>query len=322
MKKKRFEMLLLKNTLAIAIPAVAVFLVLIFMFLKYPVFEKVKCNNIDEAADINATLDTLYREGTTNVEYNANGIKYTGIDYIVDGKHKGSYYYSIEDKNVQIFLIKTDSPVHELNETIKGAIIKDEISTNYIVSQMMDKTDIEPGLLKNYISNYVISEVDYPHVFIAMVYILFMVPILICAAILGYTVLVWINPAIHAESRQLEVYGDPREVIYELDNQLKNSLIYKTGHIYITGEYMLVSYLTRTDVIRLDLIKYLSKNEVDVKRGIAGTSIVYRLTMSNPDKMFYEVDFNDEEIIDTIIEYIKDVNQYGPYGRNIKEINT
>lgn len=322
MRKKRFEMLLLKNTLAIAIPAVAVFLVLIFMFLKYPVFEKVKCNTIDEAADISATLDTLYMEGTTNVEYKANGIKYTGIDYIVDGKHKGSYYYSIEDKNVQIFLIKTDNPVHELNETIKGAIIKDEISTNYIVSQMMEKTDIEPGLLKNYISNYVISEVDYPHVFIAMVYILFLVPILICAAILGYTVIVWINPAIHAESRQLEVYGDPREVIYELDNQLKNSLIYKTGHIYITGEYMLVSYLTRTDVIRLDLIKYLSKNEVDVKRGIAGTSIVYRLTMSNPDKMFYEVDFNDEEIIDTIIEYIKDVNQYGPYGRNVKEINT
>ena len=67
---------------------------------------------------------------------------------------------------------------------------------------------------------------------------------------------------------------------------------------------MIVSYLTKTDVIKLDLVKYMSKNIVEPDRGLYRGKEIYRLTFSNPEKLFYEVDFSNEELVDTVIEHI------------------
>ena len=72
---------------------------------------------------------------------------------------------------------------------------------------------------------------------------------------------------------------------------------------------MIVSYLTKTDVIRLDNIKYMSKNLVEDEGGMHRKGKVYRLTMSNPDKMFYEVDFTSESLIDDVVRYIRGINE-------------
>ncbi|MDE6025273.1 MAG: hypothetical protein K2G45_07465 [Lachnospiraceae bacterium] len=310
MTGKRFEKLIMKNTFAVAIPALAVFIVLVFMFLKYPILERISNQNIDNAVNLNETLSTLYKNHTSNVTYNVKELKYTGLDYYVDGKMKGAYYYYMTDSNLVFFLMRTDKPESSITKKVKGTIVRDNVSTDYIVNQLSMEAGFSDELLKNYQCEYIISELDYPYLFIFMVYLLFLTPIIVCAIILGYTMCVWTNPSMHPQSRQLSIYGVPKAVIGELDNQLKNSLIYKSGNIYITREYMVVSYLTKTDVVRLDAIKYLSKDVVEKTNGIGRKREVFRLTMASPDKMYYEVDFANENIVNTVIKYIKDVNQY------------
>ncbi|MCM1272995.1 MAG: hypothetical protein NC225_02980 [Clostridium sp.] len=301
----------MKNTLAVAIPALAVFVVLVFMFLRYPILERISSQNIDHAINLNETLSTLYKNHTGNVTYQVTDLKYTGLDYYVDGKLKGAYYYYMTDGNLVFFLMRTDKPEASVSKRVKGTIVRDNVSADYIVNQLSMEAGLSDDLLKNYTCEYIISEMDYPYLFIFMVYLLFLTPIIICAIILGYTMCVWTNPSMHPQSRQLLAYGTPKDVIAELDNQLKNSLIYKSGNIYITMEYMVVSYLTKTDVVRLDAIRYLSKDIIEKKMGFGKKREVFRLTMENPDKMYYEVDFGSEEITDIVMEYIRDVNKYG-----------
>lgn len=310
MRNKKFETILLKNTVAVTLPAIVVFLLLIYMFMRYSVFEQIKCVNIGNIENLPARLEELEAAGTTNVKYDAQNLYYTGFDYYINGKQEGAYYYSMDESRMVLFLLKTDEPkLHIDSVTIKGKIIRDAVSTEHIVNRLSESAGLTFEWLEEYCSSYVISEPDYPYAYNTMVYVLFCAPVVICILIFVYTLLVWINPLLHPQVRQLAVYGEPGAIIEELNLQLRKKLLFKKRNIYITEDYMIVSYMTKTDVIRLDNIKYLSKNLVENEGGLRRRENVYRLTMSNPDKMFYEVDFTSEALIDDVVRYIRGMNE-------------
>lgn len=307
MKKKRFETILLKNTLAITLPAIAVFLLLIFMFTRYPLFDQIRCNNIGNIENVGQRIEELYDAGTTNVKYTAKNLYYTGFDYYVDGEIQGAYYYMMDRSYMMLFLIKTQNPKMTIDSiTIKGAIVKDVVSTEHILNRLTAETGMNFAWMQEYCCEYLVSEPDYPYSYIVMVYVFFYSPIVICVLIFVYTLLVWANPLMHPQSRQLAVYGEPGAIIEELDLQLRNRLRFKRNNIYITDDYMIVSYLTKTDVIRLDYILYLSKNLVEGAHHFRRHGDIYRLTMSNPDKLFCEVNFSSETLIDEVIACIRE----------------
>lgn len=310
MRNKKFETILLKNAVAVTVPAIVVFLLLIFMFMHYPVFNQIRCVNIGNIENLAARLEELEIAGTTNVEYTAKNLYYTGFDYYIDGKQTGAYYYSMDQDYMTLFLLKTEHPqIHIDSIKIKGKIVKDVVSTEHIINRLSENSGLDFEWMEEYCSSYVISEPDYPHAYNTMVYVFFCAPIVICVLIFVYTLLVWVNPLLHPQVRQLAVYGDPGAIIEELNLQLRKKLLYKKNNIYITEDYMIVSYLTKTDVIRLDNIKYMSKNLVEDEGGMHRKGKVYRLTMSNPDKMFYEVDFTSESLIDDVVRYIRGINE-------------
>lgn len=310
MGKKKFEKLLLKNTLAIALPAVVVFLILIFMFMHYPLFEQMKCHDINESQDREARISQLYDEATTNISVTAKKLYYTGFDYYVDNQIKGAYYYTMDGSKIMLYLIKTEAPEEFIEKIeLKGKVVKDSVSREHIIYQLATENDLDIEMVEKYFGEYIISQPDYPYSLIGLIYVFFATPIIICVLIIAYALLVWVNPIIHSQSKQLTAYGEPMAIIDELNIQLKSHLVYYKKNIYITADYMIVNYLTRTDVIKLDYIKYLSKNLIQKNTLLEKNKEIYRLTMSNPEKMFYEVDFVNEELIDDVVNYIRGVNQ-------------
>lgn len=309
MKNKKLEKILLKNTLSVALPAMALFVVLILMFLKFGMLEQAKCNEIGNVENLEEKLETMSNDKLTSVKYVAEKVKYTGFDYVVDGKVKGAYYYSVINNKMYMFLLKTDEPKQEYdNIEIKGKIIKDNVSVGHIISQLAAENNLNAAMFTEYCCGYMISEPDYPHAYIAMVYVFFASPIIVCVLIIIYVIATWMNPLLHSQTKQLEAYGEVDDIIAEINEQLSNKLLFKKGNIYITTDYMLINYINKTDIIKLDYIKYLSKNLVESKFYKINKKEVFRLTMSNPEKLFYEVDFTNEELIDDIVTYIRGVN--------------
>ncbi len=309
MFKKKFERLLLKNTLAIALPAVAVLLVIFFLLTRFSVFAQVKSVDMDEYESYEIGVENLYANNTTNVTITLNNLYYTGFDYHVNGKIEGAYYYSMEKEKLCLFLISTKNPKMHIDRVrIKGKIIKDSITTNHILERFAEDNNVDAELLETYCLDYIVSEPDYPQSYIVMLNVFFAIPVILAILIIIYTILIWYNPKMHSQCKQLEQYGETDAIIEELNSQLRTQLIYKKGMIYITRDYMIVNYFHRTDVIKLDFIKYLSKNLVEKKEFFSRATEVFRLTMSEPDSIFYEVDFISEEFIDDVVSYIRGVN--------------
>lgn len=309
---KKFELILLKNTLAIAIPAISVFAVLIAILIRYPIFDKLDCRVIDsttlEGDTIENRLNKLYDDETYNVKLEVKDLYYSGFDYFVDKEKKGSYFYSISDGKLRVFLLSETENTDKIDsKTIKGKILKDTVSINHILNQLSQSNGMANLAETGFYSEYIISEPDYPTAYIRLVYLFYATPMIICGLILIYTVFVWINPKMHSQSRQLSVYGKVSTIIKHINKQLKQDEVYKKGNIYITSNYMIVNYLARTDIIKLDMVKYISKNRVEKNNSFRKNKKVYRLTLSDPDVLFYEVDFGTEELCDEILEYINGV---------------
>lgn len=304
MKRRRFQLFIFKNTIAITIPAICVFLLLIFMISRYPVFDQVRCNKIGDIDNVSVRLENLYQSGTRNVEYTAHDLYYTGFDYHVNDKLKGAYYYSIRDNELLIYLIKTKNPkIYIEQQEIKGRIVVDSVSTDYIMGQLASANHMDAEMIKQYAGTYIISEPDYPHAFVTMIYLIFFLPVILCILVFLYTLLIWMQPVLHSQARQLVVYGDPNVIMAEINKELAYHLLYHKNNIYVTDAYMIISHLTKTEVVRLDDVKYLSKNLVE-GTGLHKNKNIYRLTMSNPDKLFCEIDFSSEKVIDEVVFYI------------------
>lgn len=309
MVNKRFERLLLKNTLAIALPAIVVLFVLFILLTRFSVFSQIRSMNIDDYESYEVGVENLYLNKTTNVTVTLKNLYYTGFDYYVDGEIEGAYYYTMEKDKFCLVLIDTKAPEMFIESLkIKGKIIKDNIAANHIMDSFARENNVDQALLEGYCFDYIISEPDYPHSYIVMLNVFFAIPIILAILIILYTIIVWFNPKLHSQCKQLEQYGEIEAIIEEIDSQLRNQLLFKKSKIYITRDYMIVNYFHRTDVIKLDYIKYLSKNLVEKKEFISQATEVYRLTMSDPDTIFYEVDFVSEELIDDVVGYIRGIN--------------
>ena len=305
MGKKKFEQLLFKNTLALAVPAILVLAVLMFMFIKYPVLEQTRLVNISEE-DLYKRVSELYRLGDTNVKLAKTGdLTYAGFNYYVNGKVKGGYYYQLNEDRIMFYIIETKNPPMKIDsKSIKARIVKDSISTEYIVNQLVEAGGFEGQLKDDFFSEYVISECDYPVTYITMLYILFASPIVISVLIIAYTLLVWANPSLHGQSKQLSHYGDIGAVIEELNLQLTNHMIYKLGNIYVTEDYLIVSYLVKTDVIKLDKIKEIEKAEVEKHTLPWKKKRVFKLRFFTELKIEYELELLNEDTLNDIIDYV------------------
>lgn len=305
---KKFQMLLLKNTFAVVGPAIAVFLVLSIMLMKYPIFDGLECEDISGIADYNGRIQIMYESDTKLVTYQAKNLYYTGYNYYIDEKIKGAYYYSTDNGYMNFYLIETTQPESFIEEyKVKGEIIKDNVSVSHIVDKLVSASGIKEEIVEGYYSDFVISELDYPTAYIGLVYVLGLSPAIVCSLIILYTLMIIINPSMHSQAAQLEKYGKTKQVIKELNDELNKKLIYKRENVYITHNYLVISYLLKTEVVKLDMIKYMSKNLADRKIGFSRTAEVYRLTISNPGIIFYEIDFNNEEFIDEVVSNIRGI---------------
>ncbi len=305
---KKYQRLILKNTLAVVGPVIAVLLVLSILLLRYPVFETLECEDITDVPDYRGRLEAMYQADARLVTYQAKDLYYTGYDYYIDGKLKGAYYYSTENGYMCFYIIETINPENYIEQySVKGEIIKDNISVTHIVSKLVSSAGIKEEMVENYYFTYVISELDYPGAYISLVYLLCLSPVIICGLLLLYLLLITINPAIHSQSAQLEIYGDVHKEIRNINYELKKKLLYKRENVYVTHNYLVVSYLLKTIVVKLDEVKYMSKNLTEKKVGFKKEETVYRLTISNPGILFYEIDFTDEEFIDEVVKNIRGI---------------
>ncbi len=303
MKSKRFECMMMKNTLAMMIPIMAILLALIIVGLRLSLFHAAQCYTIPNSESVQERVEQLYADKLTSVRYDAKNLYYTGYNYLVEGKVKGAYYYCFQENHMLFFLLNTKNPQPSIAQrTVKGRIVKDEVVTEHIVAGLSQNGDVPMDMLDGFYNSYVISEPDFPYVYTGIAYILVVALSMIYVFVMAYVVRLWMRPYKNPQAKKLRAYGRRSTVIEQLNAELQDKLYFKYHGIYVTDGFLIVTYWFHTDVIRLDDVRYLSKNRVEEKHG----KEVYRLTLSEPETdLFYEIDFKEEELIDACVDAIR-----------------
>lgn len=310
--KKPFCKLLSRNLIFITVPY-AVMLVTVFL----AAFQMRRLEQFTtyQAADYEEAVEG-YRLGRINFRIHVSDVRYTGFDYMVGEKIKGQYFYYLNGSNMTLLLLDQNTSRQLLNGTetkldIKCSVAEDELTANYITAQYADSLGVEFEEMEGYASPYIFNQLAYPETAVCMLQILSGMSIVLFVGMLLYTAAALICPWLNPEARRLRKLGDVRSLTEELDRELAEHILYQQDQYTVTENYLIAAYITRVDVVRLDDIRYLSKHVETKKRFFSGNRVIYKLTASNVDKMYYECDFTDEEVIDDVIYYIRGDEENG-----------
>lgn len=303
MKDKKFEWMIMKNTMLWLLPVLGLLLVLIIAGIRYSIFHVVQCYTISGGEPIEEQITHLYEEGKTSVRYDAGTLYYAGYDYLVEDEIQGAYYYGFEENHMVFCLIKTKAPKAVMEgRTVKGRIIKDEVVTEHMIAGLSKNGDIPIEILDGFYDSYVISEPDYPYVYTGIAYLIVTALSLLYVFAMSYAVRLWMYPQKNPQAKKLQVFGEVETVIAQLNMELREHLYFQYHGICVTDNFLIAKYWMHTDVVRLDDVRYLSKNRVEEKNG----RVLYRLTLSEPETdLFYEIDFREEGLIDACVDAIR-----------------
>lgn len=301
LKKERLNLLLLKNTIVMLIPSVIVFGIIFTVLRQYPVVYQMTCHRVDTIAE----MYEWYQKDCYNVRFQIPQMKYTGYDYYEDGKRTGAYYYTFVENECMFFLMKTKEPEPVLEEVVvQGRLLTDSISLVAMKNEFAKELGLDYDSFEAFAYPLLLSEIDYPYLENFLIWLGLVLPFIVSIMVILLSVVWTIIPDQHPSIRKLSEFGDRKLVYQEVKSQCKNRLVQHNANYYVTDEYLIISNPATIDFVRIDYIRYISGHVVAKRNGRQ----FYRLTMSNPEKMFYERDFRSEACADEIMSVLMRLN--------------
>lgn len=292
----KLSLLLLKNTIAILIPAIIIFGIVLTVTIKYPILYRNTCHTVSSLEE----MQEWYVQHCYNVQYDVSQLKYTGYDYYENETRIGAYYYTFVGDRCLFVLVKTKNPEAVIESRhIRGKILHDSAHLEAMIDEFVADTGLEKDAFLSIVYPMMLSEVDYPFFETMLIWMLIIVPYIISIATIFLCIAWMIQPYKHPSTKVFSDFGDRQLVYQEIKSQLKWENVIHRYHYYFTKEYLIISDWFTTDFIRIDFIRYISKHVIS---KVNGKRQIYRLTMSNPEKMFFEKDFKLEECADEIME--------------------
>ncbi len=302
MKDKKFSRLLIRNSLMILVPPVAAIFMVVLVAFRMSNLREYNTYRLDSLDN----LETYINSYMLNVSYDASGLKPAGYDYTVDGKKQGEYYYIYQNDHVWLFALN-DSGIEKLKNgdtLLNFRITTDDQVVKHITLDLTKSFETNEDNLKGFINPVILNQFEYPFYKIITMRAMLYGGMALFAVMFLYTVLVTLFPSLCSDAAKLSKYGKRREIIRQINEELKDKLLYHEEDAYVTENYLITYLGNGIQVVKLDDVKYLSKH-IEDKRGLFSTRKIYKLTASNVDKLYYEHEFLDEEVIDNIIYYIR-----------------
>ena len=299
MYKKRFTGILVRNLILMAIPQIIILVALIFTVMNTRNHKNVSTYEMDDLTQ----QEAFYIGDMRNVIFTPEKLSYAGFDSVADDEKMGSYYFAYKDGKVYFVILNNESAKKADRgeySKMKFRIVRDKPTTEHIMNEYIESLGLQGASMDGTGSIYIMDQLKYPEMWIIALKIMHYLLAIALLALLLYLLIACRLPSITRQARSLKKYGKVKAVITSLDRELRKKLLYKNGNIYVTESYLIVEYISKVDVVLLDDVRYISKNIIEGKKKRR-----FQLTLSNVEKMYFEMFIDDEQTIDDVIYYIR-----------------
>ncbi len=300
-----FRKLLRKNLLYMTFPMVLILSGLLLMLFQISRLEMFQSTPMTDTMEAGSYFDSDRR----NVTISLSNLKSAGFARTDGEKKKAEYFYRVENGKMQLFVLSEATAKRYRANQMENYVLtvrieRDEVTARYIEQEYETSLGLTADEMQGFCSEYVLDETAYPRVRIWMLRTATIALSMILGILMLYVILAMIFPALNFEAWVLKRFGHIGRYIRKIDREMEKKLRYHQDNVTVTENYLVVSYISKIDVVRIDDIKYLSKHVEKRKRGLRPVH-VYRLTASNADDLYFEADFFEEEIINDVIYFMR-----------------
>lgn len=181
-------------------------------------------------------------QNTPYISITASDLYYSGDDYMVNGRLKGHFYYSLESGTCQYYILKPtkNGAANFINQlTIDGKILESEELSLQLRTNMASRLNLSPEQLAPVISPVLISQPDFFsfRIFILLLLLLFSLTLSMISSI--WILVCFLFPTCTKAYRDLKHYGSPKKILANVENELEKDCIIQTETMTLTKHYLI-----------------------------------------------------------------------------------
>lgn len=269
MKNKNLRRVLRKvNILKLIFPILVLSVALALLIIN-PMDKNIKTVPLDDISQI----DELYSSGSHYIQYTADALYYSGVDYCINDKVKARVYYSLDSQNSRcyFFIISADKLSKESEAahlSLNARLIHNNNMYRSIIASLSDSIDFAPQGLESVCSDILISQYDYAHGFGTYYTAVLFAVCVIFGILLLIRILMLIFPAFSPQILYLRRYGSKKELFEAACKEFGEAAPPKISGLYITDRFIFHIAGSFAEIIPIENITWIyTSNEIRHFRG-------------------------------------------------------
>ena len=258
------------------------------------------------------TLKSAYEAGESYCSFTMENLYFTGYIRERGSGTEGYYYYTITDEGCIIILLSPELCEEGLPEieslTFKGQILKggDNLSTVY--TNLANDLDWTVDGITTELSDYYVNEVNYSGFSTVLLFLLYFGSLIYTViSLVRYSLYIrfpHLAPAVH----NLVVYGNPKKIMEEAEEELATLPQLATEDMFITEHYFIMASPYGNALVPIQEILWIYKYSTLHKFLWYHFSISYTLHISAKKHVYIHCPKNAKSDIDGIIDYLSEAN--------------
>lgn len=226
------------NIRKLFVPLILIIICTALLFIN-PMDKNLKAVQVDSLDEIHE----LYNKDSAYIQYHADKLYYSGIDYVAKGRVAARIYYTIQDDYCYLFILSCDSLPKDYsvltNRNVTARLIKNPAMYERTIESMSSSLKFSPDNLKDICENVFVSQYNASHSFSKIYTAALLAIIALLALHVIYIVVITIIPTISRYALLLRRYGNRMELYNLACSQLANAPMDFGKGLFLTDDFII-----------------------------------------------------------------------------------
>ncbi len=257
-------------------------------------------------------LSAVYTSGDLYVTTELKNLTFTGYTTKQNGYNEGYFYYTLRDDQVTIVLLSPrtcEEGIPEIESLkFRGKVVKQNKTYNALLGYLAEDLDWTKDGITKELPHFYLSEPDY-HLNATVFLFIFYFGSMAYAALSLISYILYIRfPFLSPACQDLVVFGNPKRMLEEAEEELATLPQLATEDIFITEHYFIVTSPYGTAFLPIKEIMWIYKYSTLHKFLWYHMHISYTLHISAKKHLYIRCPKNIKSDIDGIMDYLAEAN--------------
>ncbi len=258
------------------------------------------------------TFADAFSERERYLRISFQDLKFTGYTSEAYGQTRGYFYYTMQNGHCIIVLLSPRTCEEGLPSietcNVTGCILKGKESYQILLSNLAEDLDWTEDGINSQVSPYFFSEPDYHRTLTNLLFVIYFGTMIYALFYLFVCILYIRFPVLAPTCQNLVVFGHPKQILAEAEEELATLPQLATEDMFITEHYFIMTSPYANAIVPIQEILWIYKHSTLHKFLWYHFSISYTMHITANKHMYINCPKNTKSDIDGIMDYLAEAN--------------